>query len=115
MSPAAFGFVRRPCVPAVDPLARHRLVPPGIQARIQAAIALHGGGALQAHDLRTRHAGRSTFIDFHLVVPREMQVVEAHAICDRIEAGLRDELEGAMIAIHVEPEEKAKEVGAIAL
>lgn len=89
--------------------------PPEIQARIQAAIALHGGGALQAHDLRTRHAGRSTFIDFHLVVPREMQVAEAHAICDRIEAGLRRELEGAMIAIHVEPEEKAKDEGAIAL
>lgn len=88
---------------------------PEIQARIQAAIAQHGGGALQAHDLRTRHAGQSTFIEFHLVVPAEMRVAEAHAICDRIETGLRDELEGAMIAIHVEPEEKAKEVGAIAL
>ena len=90
-------------------------VSPEIRARIQDAITLHGGGALQAHDLRTRHAGRSTFIDFHLVVPGEMRVSEAHDICDRIEAGLRRELEGAMIAIHVEPEVKAKEAGAISL
>lgn len=88
---------------------------PEIQARIRAAIAEHAEGALEAHDLRTRHAGRTTFIDFHLVVPGEMRVAEAHAICDRIEAALRDELEGARIAIHVEPEDKAKHKGIVVL
>ena len=43
-------------------------------------------GALEAHDLRTRHAGQVTFIDFHLVVPSDMRVVEAHEICDRLGA-----------------------------
>ena len=40
---------------------------------------------LQAHDVRTRHAGRLTFIDFHLVVHGDKSVARAHDICDRIE------------------------------
>ena len=60
------------------------------------------------HDLRTRHAGRTTFIEFHLVVPGTMTVAESHAICDRVEAALKGDLPQAVITIHVEPEEKAK-------
>ena len=37
--------------------------------RIRKVIADNAVGALEAHDLRTRQAGRATFIDFHLVVP----------------------------------------------
>jgi cation diffusion facilitator family transporter len=90
-------------------------VPTELLARIKALIAEHGEGALEAHDVRTRHAGRSTFIDFHLVVPGEMQVSEAHAICDRIEAVLREDVEGAVVVIHVEPKEKAKHRGVLVL
>jgi cation diffusion facilitator family transporter len=90
-------------------------VPAEVLARIKGAIAEHGEGALEAHDVRTRHAGRSTFIDFHLVVPGEMRVAEAHAICDRIEAALRADVEGAVVVIHVEPDEKAKHRGVLVL
>jgi cation diffusion facilitator family transporter len=86
-----------------------------IQARIREAIRSSGGGALQAHDIRTRHAGAATFIEFHLVVPGEMTVYEAHAICDRIEDALEAEIAGSDVLIHVEPEHKAKEKGAVAL
>jgi cation diffusion facilitator family transporter len=87
-------------------------VPPETLARIRDAIARNGGGALEAHDVRTRHAGRLTFIDFHLVVPGAMTVSEAHGICDRIEATLkRDVGPDTVIGIHVEPEEKAKHAG----
>jgi cation diffusion facilitator family transporter len=87
-------------------------VPPETMARIREAIAHDGGGALEAHDVRSRHAGRLTFIDFHLVVPGAMTVSEAHDICDRIEATLKRDI-GAdtLISIHVEPEEKAKHAG----
>jgi divalent metal cation (Fe/Co/Zn/Cd) transporter len=44
-----------------------------------------------------------------------MRVSEAHAICDRIEAVLREDVEGAVIVIHVEPEEKAKHRGVLVL
>ena len=79
-----------------------------IQERIRAAIKANGGGALQAHDIRARNAGRATFIEFHLVVPGAMTVAESHAICDRIEEALEAEIEGAEVVIHVEPEDKAK-------
>jgi cation diffusion facilitator family transporter len=86
-----------------------------IVERIRRIVATHAEGALEAHDLRTRHAGRLTFLEFHLVVPGELTVSAAHAICDRIEAALKAEVEGLMITIHVEPEGKAKHKGVIVL
>jgi cation diffusion facilitator family transporter len=86
-----------------------------IEAQIREAIKSNGGGALQAHDIRTRHAGAATFIEFHLVVPGTMTVEEAHAICDRIEDALEAEIAGADVSIHVEPDHKAKAKGAVAL
>lgn len=86
-----------------------------IQAKIREAIAANGDGALQVHDIRTRHAGQATFIEFHLVVPGDMKVSDAHEICDRLEDALRKTVEGAQIVIHVEPEHKAKAKGAVVL
>ena len=83
--------------------------------RIRALIGVHAVGAIEAHDLRTRHSGRLTFIEFHLVVPADMRVDAAHDICDRIEAALKDDMKGASITIHVEPEQKAKHQGIVVL
>lgn len=76
--------------------------------RIRSTISAYAEGAIEAHDLRTRIAGRVTFIEFHLVVPSAMTVGHAHIICDRIEDALRDEIENARVVIHVEPEGEAK-------
>ena len=86
-------------------------VSPKVQDRIENLIAEQGAGALQAHDVRTRHAGGVTFINFHLVVPENMSVARAHDICDRIEHALKEEMGEAVITIHVEPEHKAKPRG----
>jgi len=83
--------------------------------RVRELVAEHAVGALEAHDLRMRHAGRLTFLDFHLVVPGTMTVAESHAICDRIEAALRKEMEYLKTTIHVEPEGKAKHQGVLVL
>lgn len=87
----------------------------GMQARMRAVIAEAAGGAMEAHALRTRHAGRVVFIDFHLVVPDDTTVYEAHAICDRIEAALRRAVPGAKVTIHVEPEHEAQDKGVIVI
>ena len=50
---------------------------PGVIDRIRALVGRHAGGAIEAHDLRTRHAGRLTFLEFHLVVPGAMTVAES--------------------------------------
>ena len=83
--------------------------------RVREIIALNAEGAIEAHDLRTRHAGRMTFIDFHLVVPGRMSVTDAHDICDRIERALKVAVEDALITIHVEPDTKAKHSGIVVL
>lgn len=82
--------------------------PEDVVSRIRELISKEAEGALEAHDLRTRRAGRTTFIQFHLVVPGDVTVQEAHDICDRIEAALKADIPGAAITIHVEPEYKAK-------
>ncbi len=87
--------------------------PPADLARIREVISLNAGQAIEAHALRTRLAGKVTFIDFHLVVPTTMSVGVAHDICDRIEAALRDALQGATTTIHIEPEAKAKHKGIV--
>lgn len=83
--------------------------------RIRELISANAEGAIEAHDLRTRHAGRRTFIDFHLVVAGSMSVSQAHDICDRLERAIRTEVEDALITIHVEPEDKAKHSGIVVL
>ncbi len=86
-------------------------VDPETLSIIQANIEKAAAGAIEAHDLRTRHAGPVTFIQFHLVVPANMTVTKAHDICDRIENALREAVPGARVSIHVEPEHKAKHEG----
>lgn len=81
--------------------------------QIREVISSHSLGAVEAHDLRTRHAGPAIFIDFHLVMPSEMSVYNAHEICDAIEGALRVAFHGARIVIHIEPEHKTKDTGVI--
>ncbi len=81
---------------------------PDIEGRIRGVIEANGHGALEAHDIRTRQAGRALFIEFHLVVPGTMTVDDAHVICDRLEQSIEQSIEGSEVVIHVEPEYKAK-------
>jgi cation diffusion facilitator family transporter len=86
-----------------------------VMTRIREIVARQADGAIEAHDLRTRHAGKTTYLEFHLVVPGDMRVAEAHDICDRVEAALKAELDGLVVTIHVEPEGKAKHSGILVL
>ncbi|MGI4876047.1 MAG: cation diffusion facilitator family transporter [Janthinobacterium lividum] len=83
-------------------------MPPADVARVEAIIDRAMTGAIEAHDLRTRHAGRLTFIDFHLVVAGDSTVDASHEICDRIEAALKNAFPDTTVSIHVEPDWKQK-------
>jgi cation diffusion facilitator family transporter len=76
--------------------------------RIRGIISANAGGALEVHDLKTRIAGRATFIEFHLVVDAAMSVGDSHVICDRIEEALKAEIPSVRVVIHVEPDDEAK-------
>lgn len=90
-------------------------VPEDELSAIRAVISSTAGEAIEAHALRTRHSGKATFIDFHLVVPGGMSVSAAHGICDRVEAALRDRVEGAVTTIHLEPDHEAEHRGIVVL
>jgi cation diffusion facilitator family transporter len=76
--------------------------------RIRDLISTNCKGALEVHDLKTRIAGRATFIEFHLIVDGDMTVRESHVICDRIEDALKAEIPSVRVTIHVEPDDEAK-------
>ena len=90
-------------------------VPPEALARIREIISANADGAIEAHDLRSRHAGRMIFVDLHLVVPGSMSVAAAHDICDRLERAIKAEFGDALISVHVEPDSKAKHSGIVML
>ena len=90
-------------------------VPETTLAQIRETISDKAHGAVEAHDLRTRHAGRVTFVEFHLVVPGDMTVFDAHEICDRIEAAIGKAVPDSRVTIHVEPEHKQKHTGIVVL
>jgi cation diffusion facilitator family transporter len=99
---------------SVGGLMDEAISPPTL-SRIRDIISNHAAGAIEAHDVRTRHAGRMTFVDFHLVVPSAMSVEAAHEICDRIEHAIKKEVLDASISIHVEPDNRAKHSGIVVL
>jgi cation diffusion facilitator family transporter len=86
-----------------------------IARRIHDVISGNADGAIEAHDIKTRMAGRVTFIEFHLVVPSRMTVKAAHDICDRVEIALHDAVPGSEVLIHVEPEGEKAASGAIVI
>ena len=56
------------------------------------------------HDLRTRKSGTSRFVQFHVWVPANWTVQEAHDRLDRVEEDLQERFPGTEILIHVDPE-----------
>ena len=90
-------------------------VPEADLIAMREVISTNADGAVEAHDLRARHAGSATFVEFHLVVPGDMTVEAAHDICDRLEEALKAEILGARVTIHVEPDHKAKHTGIVVL
>ena len=83
------------------------------EGKIRDIVSKDATGALEIHDLRTRGAGRLIFIEFHLVVPATMTVVDAHIICERLEAALHESVRDCQVTIHVEPEGEARHKGVI--
>jgi ferrous-iron efflux pump FieF len=56
------------------------------------------------HDLRTRSSGTHYFAQFHVWVPADWTVREAHDRLDVVEEALQERFPGTEILIHVDPE-----------
>ena len=60
------------------------------------------------HDLRTRGAGPTTFIQLHLELDGGMTLWQAHAAADAVESALRRAFPGAEVLIHEDPYDVAE-------
>ncbi len=55
------------------------------------------------HRLRTRKAGASRFVEFHIRVDATMSVDESHRIADMITCSIKQHFPGTTVTIHIEP------------
>jgi cation diffusion facilitator family transporter len=69
---------------------------------IKSIINVHCSDTINFHNLRSRKAGNYNYVDFHLNLPENLTVKEAHEICDAIEKDIKSELKNTEVTIHVE-------------
>ncbi len=58
---------------------------------------------LNFHNFKTRKAGSERFVEFHIVVNKDLSVKIAHDICDDITAQIKLKLPKTEVMIHTEP------------
>ena len=63
------------------------------------------------HDLRTRTSGDRDFVQFHVDLPPDMTVAEAHTVIERVEEDLCRAFPGMELLIHIDPEGHVDEPG----
>jgi ferrous-iron efflux pump FieF len=73
-----------------------------LRADIKQTVLTHPQ-AQGMHDLRTRHSGTMTFIQFHLEIEDDLTLVQAHNVSDEIELELLKTYPGSEIIIHIDP------------
>ncbi|HEY5347033.1 MAG TPA: cation diffusion facilitator family transporter [Rhizomicrobium sp.] len=88
-------------VPSYDQLMDHEL-PESDRAKIKAIVRGHAQ-VRSLHDLRTRSAGLNTFIQLHLELDPQMDLLQAHEISDAVERDVCAAFPGAEIIIHQDP------------
>jgi cation diffusion facilitator family transporter len=69
---------------------------------LKSIINSHCNDKITYHDFRSRKAGNYNYIDFHLNLPENLTVKEAHQICDVIENDIKAKLKNTEVTIHVE-------------
>jgi cation diffusion facilitator family transporter len=87
---------------AVDGLM-DRALDDGTEEAIRGAIEREIGPRMDYHALRTRQAGARTFVDFHLLVPGNQTVQDAHNLTNQIEQAVESVLPYAETTVHIEP------------
>ena len=66
-------------------------------------IAESHSAVIDAHDLKTREAGLSTFIQLHLRLASDMTLAQAHTVSDAVERAIREAYPAAQVIIHQDP------------
>ncbi len=94
----AYDTMRKPLSGLVD-----TKLDPAQEAVIKDCLTKYSQQVVDFHALRTRRAGSQCYIDLHLVMDKNIALLQAHEVCDRIEIEIRTSLPGSSVTIHVEP------------
>jgi cation diffusion facilitator family transporter len=78
-------------------------VDPAEQASIKGILSRYEGQGVHHHALRTRRAGRRSFISLHVLVPGDWTVQRGHDLLERLERDIRAAVPGATVFTHLEP------------
>jgi len=99
---------------SIDGLMDHAL-PADDETRIQAVLDRYASDCVAFHALRTRQAGRRSFMSVHVLVPGSWSVHEGHAFLELVERDLRSAVPSATVFTHLEPIEDAASFADVAL
>ena len=81
-----------------------RALEEGLVENIRHIAESHSGRVTGVHELKTRKAGDTNFLEFHLVFDEDIKLREAHHIADEIEMRIRKLDKGRwIINIHLDP------------
>jgi cation diffusion facilitator family transporter len=72
-------------------------------AEIEAVLDRHRSADVEFHALRTRQAGRRSFMSVHVLVPGARSVTVAHDLVEQVEAELHEVVPDLTIVAHIEP------------
>ena len=84
-----------------DQLMDHEL-PDAEREKIKSIVMRHAE-VLNLHDLRTREAGISTFIQLHIELDPAISLTRAHHVSDEVEAEILKAYPNAEVIIHQDP------------
>ena len=93
------GLVRRSVAGLMD-----AAIPPDDQEEVTKIFTEYSRRyGVTFHAFRTRQAGSRRFISFHLLVPDEWTVAQAHRLSEEIEERIRSLVANAGVFVHIEP------------
>lgn len=78
-------------------------LPAAEQEALERVLESYRQGSVSFHAVRTRQAGRRSFITLHVLVPGAWSVRDGHALADRLERDVLEALPGAAVTTHIEP------------
>ena len=74
-------------------------------ALVTAVLDRHRTDLVDFHGLQTRASGRTRFVSFHVLVPGAWTIQHGHDLVERVEADVKEALEGVHVTTHLEPRE----------
>lgn len=97
---AAYDLTKKAFMPLLDAA----IAPDNLQL-VESILNEYNDSYIEYHELRTRTAGRESYIDLHLVINPHRSIQEAHDLCDAIEMRIESAITYSHVMIHVEPAE----------